>query len=1097
MIGPDGVEVPYQVLQSGTIAIQTDLPANSERTWKLYAGKAPAPVNDGVKVAATESYYEITNNLIGVRIPLPTEHLQATPAPIQGLRYRDGRWTAPGPNILSLSAKLMHLRFLERGPLKVVVEVAYTFDRPAYWHKGRDAPAEGLYYPAGEGYYRSTIEVQAGQPSILIEEDTDMDVAYTLDVYDGLHPDQARYRGHHATSKADGYEADGKLYRQAHTRPAMDAFVDLTCEAPKSYRPMAVWDPWVYDSGWYWQLYDAHAAADANLIGIFAGRASRAIGAANSGVSVFTAPQGVSHPTGEERVVGFHIACHRRSPDARYFPRVRFAWGLFIGVKGGDLKDPTQVQPIARQMNLHAGINLNKILRYDVTFPDPTRGYGALYMDGSIVQRMIAQLRQDKAGPHGAGYYGYVYHAEPSIRELVDMWADASGEKTTQVARQIATAARDLLQALVNGDGIYDFRFHYWHGGLEMIRKSVWIDSVLASGLSIPEEKAGVKAAAALFANILWDDDFVPLFAAHGLNLGTENMPVQQQGYRSFYALLLAEHPSMQARAQAVAQHTIDALHHIVHESGAEMGSTHYMRASFGPTLNSLLQLRMLGNKDPFQTEDRLARFAEFYMNLLTPPEVRFGGSRKLISVGDSSSESSEIYGQLATGFSSANPALSARLMGAWAAAGKPHAGVLGSTLLMIDENAPARDPALGDASFPGWYSVLRHGWGTKNETAVWFVNGDFYRDHRHSDQGSVVIYALGAPLSIDWGSMYYPQVPGSFMHSMIVPESGLKHPWDQDNPPLNGGPVWGESTQDAFVSFRTAAYAQAHFTSKHGMVWTRSITSIHPHEAYPVIIMRDHFTAPEAEASKIFSLNLMADGEVDTPAGPMSPPRRTDQHDHQLSSAGSVFPLKPGLKRFGFTGQWAIDWDLYTVSSLAQDARIGNWAHGWHPNREQGEFGKANGRPFEERQHILRIRGYGAFQVLILPYRKGEKREDLRVQQDGSNVVITAGDETTIVGDSSYAYKNADRRILTTFSDAAGEVAGIGAAGGPVEIIVESERATVTAHGTKGMRRLVLPGAWKVQHASSLPMPFVFRGGEWIMDYQSEAPLTVILERP
>jgi hypothetical protein len=252
MLGPDGAEVPYQVLHGGKIAIQTDLPANVERTWKLYAGKPPAPVKGGVKVTASGMYYEITNGLTGVRIPLPMEHLRYTPAPIQGIRLRDGQWTATGPNYLSPHAKTMAIRFLENGPLKVIVEVSYSYDRPEYVHQGRDAPAEGIRYPAGERYYKSIIEVQAGQPSLLIEEETDMDVSYSLDVYGGLHPNQARYRGHHSTSKAAGYEVDGQQYRPWHARASMDASVDLTYDAPRSYRPLAVWDPWIVDSGWYW-----------------------------------------------------------------------------------------------------------------------------------------------------------------------------------------------------------------------------------------------------------------------------------------------------------------------------------------------------------------------------------------------------------------------------------------------------------------------------------------------------------------------------------------------------------------------------------------------------------------------------------------------------------------------------------------------------------------------------------------------------------------------------------------------------------------------------------------------------------------------------
>src|SRR4029450_8928679 len=137
------------------------------------------------------------------------------------------------------------------------------------------------------------------------------------------------------------------------------------------------------------------------------------------------------------------------------------------------------------------------------------------------------------------------------------------------------------------------------------------------------------------------------------------------------------------------------------------------------------------------------------------------------------------------------------------------------------------------------------------------------------------------------------------------------------------------------------------------------------------------------------FSLNLMAQGEVDTPAGRKAPPLRAHKPNNERPSAGEVFPLRPGLNRLGFTGQWLIDWDLYTLASQPQEAQIGNWAHSWHPSREKSEFAKDNRRAFEEPQHILRIKGQRSFKVFIVPFRKGERLNDLQVQQEGSSVTI------------------------------------------------------------------------------------------------------------
>jgi hypothetical protein len=293
-------------------------------------------------------------------------------------------------------------------------------------------------------------------------------------------------------------------------------------------------------------------------------------------------------------------------------------------------------------------------------------------------------------------------------------------------------------------------------------------------------------------------------------------------GYRYFYALLLARHPIVGQHAPKVAANVRATVKRLINDSGAEIGCPHYVGASFAPTLNALLQVQRLGGEDPFQAEPRLKQFAEFYMNLLTPPEPRVGGKRCFISLGDSSTEPSEIYGCLATGFRASDPPLSARLMGAWNSGGKPHSSFFGTTLLMIDEQAPSSDPQLKDANFPGYYSVLRHGWGTPNESATWFVNGDHYSDHRHNDQGSVVIYALGRPLCLDWSSLYTPQAPGSYMHNAVTFESQIGHPWDKDGTALGGGTGWRRSKQERFKTFDDGAHASASFTHG-GVKWTRA----------------------------------------------------------------------------------------------------------------------------------------------------------------------------------------------------------------------------------------------------------------------------------
>src|SRR5262249_4977051 len=149
----------------------------------------------------------------------------------------------------------------------------------------------------------------------------------------------------------------------------------------------------------------------------------------------------------------------------------------------------------------------------------------------------------------------------------------------------------------------------------------------------------------------------------------------------------------------------------------------------------------------------------------------------------------------------------------------------------------------------------------------------------------------------------------------------------------------------------------------------------------------------------------------------------------------------------------------------------------------ETGEFGRTNGRPFEERQHILRIRGMGAFMTLILPYRKGQKRESLSVKREGQAVQIVAGDEITASGPDFYSYNSPAKSILSTFGAGAASANGMTAEGGPVEIVMEAERVSITAHGDTGDRIIKMPGNWKASAGITQT------GNAWTLKYTNGEP--------
>src|SRR5262249_18675940 len=271
----------------------------------------------------------------------------------------------------------------------------------------------------------------------------------------------------------------------------------------------------------------------------FQGRASRILGAQFSGVIV------QSSAPGELRLVS---QFSRRGPDGRLFSRNRFSWGLFSGTKK-DLLDPMAVQTVTRQMNLHAGFSLNKIHRYILDVPAEPAEANGLYLDREALVGMIQKIRADKAGPQGRGYYGHLYSDDPLSQPLWDAWADPSGMKTRALAAAVIARSPGLADSFVNGQGIYSSAYHYWHGGLALVRDAALIAHLLAYSAYEPEQlppstRAQLRSVAALYGYILWDDDFVPLFE-HGQNLGTLNMPIQQTSYRDLLALMMPYHPAL------------------------------------------------------------------------------------------------------------------------------------------------------------------------------------------------------------------------------------------------------------------------------------------------------------------------------------------------------------------------------------------------------------------------------------------------------------------------------------------------------------------------------------------------------------------------
>jgi hypothetical protein len=366
----------------------------------------------------------------------------------------------------------------------------------------------------------------------------------------------------------------------------------------------------------------------------------------------------------------------------------------------------------------------------------------------------------------------------------------------------------------------------------------------------------------------------------------------------------------------------------------------------------------------------------------------------------------------------------------------------------------------------------------------LWFINGGFYQTggHRHYDDGQVSIYAHSAPLAIDWNpNLYYPEVPGRFMHNSIVYDSELPQLWSADQPELNDvSTLMQNPTNTEFAAFQNSTTSGAAFLSVDGTTtWTRTVRMMNFDPGYPVIYVNDTFSGAEASLGKTLTWNLMASGAVSTPAGPLTPVSRFSAGCQSLAGAlpsnGTIAPLAGGLNQFNFTGvPWpahatrGIDWDLFTVANDATGQfLIGNWGHGCQSSTEASEFQAANdGAPFAETQHILRVHDTGPFTTIILPYRKTETPTRTVSQPScGTQIVQTAsaGVETTCFSNSAAQFSNGTTSSILTVYDASTQSAfGVTASGGPQEIAIGPAQIVWTVSGiAAGARSVTLPAGW------------------------------------
>jgi hypothetical protein len=774
---------------------------------------------------------------------------------------------------------------------------------------------------------------------------------------------------------------------------------------------------------------------------------------------------------------------------------------------------------IQDDLNKFTGVNLSHVYAYHAASTStPGGGWTWLYMAnsnatnaGQEMNCLIARVQDGSstcAGMFPDGrtatpcsstsgsscYHDLLYYnstTDNTSRALLNMWQTERTSPSTAVGTAIGASGCPSLTSTIGtslaaGDNHFDNRYNYYQIALYFEPCYGMWDGVLTNPNATASQQSQMATEAGIFGGMMWDNSWFAWDNIAGDGLGLANQQVQYAQDRASMVYQYGTNGANSLLASKVpiaVSSTTQQLKQSIGCAGAVIGGTHY-QVTYNQALIPNSQITDLQGSTSFANECQFnTGLPEWFLAITTPPDPRYGNLRKKVATGDTTAEEADVYvGRLATDLYVTNTTTAGWMSWLWHQYGNSTFQYQDNfSLTQIDETIPQITPTLASQQIDGYASVHRAGTlGGGQETALWFINGGnaatqpiYYslQGHRHYDDGNVSIFALGAPLSMDWGAnLYYPETADRFSHNAITFDGEMNGTsWAQSSPPFDtyGQELLGSPTVTAFQAFASSTESAANFTYPgDGTVWTRAVRTMAPDPNYPIFYIKDTF-AGGSGGGKTLTWNMEATGSVNTPSGAKTPTVSFSDGCNAygaLPSANDTSGLAPynmanGLQQFSFTGfTWPkyastnLKWNLYQrpTSGNAQWL-IGNWGHGCGAGVEVTEFETANASAswygsssnacnagnssgFCDWQHILRVHDIGPFETVMTPTVASGTPASVSY----SNGVYTAafGSTESLTWNDSYStFTNGVIQILTMYNSSTQSAFGVAASGGPQEI--------------------------------------------------------------
>jgi hypothetical protein len=683
-----------------------------------------------------------------------------------------------------------------------------------------------------------------------------------------------------------------------------------------------------------------------------------------------------------------------------------------------EARDLTVVGQMSRK---YGALPLDKVKDWVLEWPQK-KGYPRMFVEPGNLASLRERIRAVPA----------MEKAVRTINWPVERWLLGDEQSAAEAVRWLYPGAmaprmQQALQWPVIGERI----------GYHKFPKDV-IDSTLHQGdVTLAWDKMPAETrrdflrCLAFLEYVLWDPEFLPSREA-GFSLGGDDLWANIRAARVFAAALLSDHPMAETWLRDSARYFQAHVEKWFGRDGSPFFTPGYMPAPWGgsldgfPLVPALLALDRSGVVgDAKDLYPNFHRYARFLVDMMPPKDVRFG-QRILPTIGVVGWQGSAIPGEIAALFRKSDPDLAGELLWTWQTSGSSLLTTLSAYWVDVG-GITGKPAALHSVSYPGYGAFLRNGAGTDQESYLAVRFGDFTGPPQHNDGGSLLWYARGAPLAMDWGSGHQPDTRDPWWHNTLsydhqaaaepvpCPGKGNKgcfytgKTWYEHKsepntalapiPDPNGdqNAEWSPETHGRIVAFASQPAAD----------YVRGEAKRQWFERKPYCERRDtDTTVPAAPYTRFDTVELKSPFvwtrqlvfvKDKVASGPSYVVIADDLGgNRELDPAFNFWCLAKDVKevssrQYAFAGQHGIDLDMHLLEPAGGQVHLGEWGHRQKPSplAPQGmaedqklvrAFGKAGGK---------------GFLVVLCPRKAEEPKPTVELVAEGKMVKVTLPDQT------------------------------------------------------------------------------------------------------